>query len=255
LLLIVGDGIREEIERVTEHLQHFPALDFALGLAEIGLFRENSTDGAPIFVQPRVLAKTQVIQRAVIQLKAPLTTSKVEVTVETGTEVPSTITEEKYYEKLGKAAGSVVVEFVKEIVAEAGDHGLRVEWMKGGPALKYDIPTRETFFNFGSLTKDGKLGDSGLLYWRFKQFSLGLETYYRYLDDLAQLVRDHDPDGEEVSKLVVSQGTPKEAEILTYGPRHRATDYIPLEKLIAVKSEWFAAMGRAIAGIRKAIGE
>ena len=63
LLLIVGDGIREGVEAITEYLQAHAGLHFTLGLVEMPIYA--LPDGARLVV-PRVLAKTQTIVRNVI---------------------------------------------------------------------------------------------------------------------------------------------------------------------------------------------
>lgn len=64
LLLIVGDGIRENVEAITEYLQVHAGLHFTLGLVELPIY-SMPTEGQRIVV-PRVLAKTLVIRREVV---------------------------------------------------------------------------------------------------------------------------------------------------------------------------------------------
>jgi len=63
LLLIVGDGIREGVEAITEYLQIHAGLHFTLGLVELPIFTlpDNSR-----MVVPRVLLRTQSVVRTVI---------------------------------------------------------------------------------------------------------------------------------------------------------------------------------------------
>ncbi len=70
LLLILGDGIREEMAALAEYLMHH-SLRYAFGMVEIRLF--NMPDGS-VLALPRVLAKTQTIERhvAVDQVLQPV---------------------------------------------------------------------------------------------------------------------------------------------------------------------------------------
>jgi hypothetical protein len=63
LLLIVGDGIREGVEAITEYLQIHAGLHFTLGLVELPIF--NLPSGERVVV-PRVLARTQSLLRTVV---------------------------------------------------------------------------------------------------------------------------------------------------------------------------------------------
>jgi hypothetical protein len=63
LLLIVGDGIRIGAEALIAFLERFGHLRFGLGLIEVAAFRLPTGE---FLLQPRVLAKTEVLQRTVL---------------------------------------------------------------------------------------------------------------------------------------------------------------------------------------------
>ena len=63
LLLIIGDGIREGVENIVDFVQRYTGLHFNLAVVEAALYR----DGAErLIVQPRVLARTEIMHRIVI---------------------------------------------------------------------------------------------------------------------------------------------------------------------------------------------
>lgn len=63
LLLIAGDGIRKDVGAMAEMLNRNAASGFSFGLIEVALYGfENGT----LAVQPRVVAKTQIIERTVV---------------------------------------------------------------------------------------------------------------------------------------------------------------------------------------------
>ena len=68
LLLIIGDGIREGVEAIADYVQSSPALHFTLALVEARSF--EIAPGTRI-VQPRVLARTVIINRTVVGLASP----------------------------------------------------------------------------------------------------------------------------------------------------------------------------------------
>ena len=65
LLLIVGDGIREGTEAIADYLQAHAGLHFSLGLIELPFYA--LPDGSRL-VAPRVLARTAVVTRTVVQM-------------------------------------------------------------------------------------------------------------------------------------------------------------------------------------------
>ena len=64
LLLIIGDGIREGVENIVHFVQSHSGLHFNLALVEAALYRD--TDDR-IIVQPRVLTRTEVVRRVVVE--------------------------------------------------------------------------------------------------------------------------------------------------------------------------------------------
>lgn len=66
LLLIVGDGIREDVESLAEYINRNTASDFALGLVEVALY---GFDDGSVAVQPRTIARTKTIERVVYPVR------------------------------------------------------------------------------------------------------------------------------------------------------------------------------------------
>lgn len=68
LLLIVGDGIREGVGKIVDFVQRHSGLHFRLALVEAALY---SDVGGQVIMQPRLLARTEVIQRIVVESQLP----------------------------------------------------------------------------------------------------------------------------------------------------------------------------------------
>jgi hypothetical protein len=66
LLLIVGDGIRQDIQSMAELITRNATMAFSFGLVEVALY--GLPDGA-LLAQPRVVAKTQIIQRSLVVVR------------------------------------------------------------------------------------------------------------------------------------------------------------------------------------------
>ena len=106
LLLVVGDGIREGVERIADYLTQSAGIRFTFGLVELAIFDMPDETAGGIIVEPRVLARTYEIERAVVRV------ADAGVVVE---EPPTTgppsrdgggrrkpITVEEYYEQIGR---------------------------------------------------------------------------------------------------------------------------------------------------------
>ena len=68
LLLVVGDGIREGVERIADYLKQSAGIRFTFGLVELAIFDMPDGLASGIIVEPRVLARTFEIERAVVRL-------------------------------------------------------------------------------------------------------------------------------------------------------------------------------------------
>lgn len=165
LLLIVGDGIREGVEEMTDFLQQTPNLGFTLGLVEIALFRKGKSDKDPTFVQPRILARTVEVERAVVTLKVPLRPEDIKIStppMRSGMDrQPSgrkTPTAKEFFEQLGKTGGPEAVDFVEWALDEGQKLGLEVQWLGWGPYLKYLDEESGKAFTLCSFRKDGRHG-------------------------------------------------------------------------------------------------
>ena len=69
VILIVGDGIRTEMERLSGVLQSHGGFHFTLALVELAIYRLPDQQG--LIVQPRTLARTELIQRGVVRIEDP----------------------------------------------------------------------------------------------------------------------------------------------------------------------------------------
>jgi len=63
LLLIVGDGIQSGAESLVAFLERYGHLKFGLGLVEVAAYR---LPGGDVLLQPRVLARTETLQRTIL---------------------------------------------------------------------------------------------------------------------------------------------------------------------------------------------
>jgi hypothetical protein len=112
LLLIVGDGIREGVEEMTDYLQDAPNLQFTLGLVEIGCYSVTAGPGATsTLLVPRVVMRTAEVTRAIVQIEmSEEASSRITVTTATppseGERDRTTLSKTAFYELLQKSIGN-----------------------------------------------------------------------------------------------------------------------------------------------------
>ncbi len=101
LLLIAGGGIREGITGMADLITRNAALGFSFGLVEVALYQFGEQG---LVVQPRVVARTETLERTFVQLQSSDGGALQEVTeegdVEVGGEAPSMSDERAWWEPL-----------------------------------------------------------------------------------------------------------------------------------------------------------
>ena len=122
LLLVVGDGIREGVESITEFLQQHAGMHFTLALVEVAIFKAQA---GGYLVQPRVLAKTEMVPRGVVWVRDDRVV--IEPAAEHGTAsaraaTPATISEARLYEVLDTTLPGAA-DRVRHLVAAIEDLG------------------------------------------------------------------------------------------------------------------------------------
>jgi len=138
LLLILGDGIREEMAALADYLMHH-SLRYAFGMVEIRLFK--MPDGS-VLALPRVLARTQTIERHVtvvstqgqgisVIAQTPVVSERVEKT---------SLSTDEFYELMERhASGSTL--WIKDLIGKLSDLPVDVQTGARGESLMLKVPS------------------------------------------------------------------------------------------------------------------
>lgn len=153
LLLIVGDGIREGVETMTEFLQHNAGLHFTLSIIELALF-EVPTGG--YIAQPRVLARTTNIDRGVVTLKD----SRMEVQMQPGNSQDAaprvtTITQENFFEALDRVSPGVSGR-VGRFLEKVAPYNVQADYNVKTLTLRWHAEDGKTW-NLGTIVTSGEV--------------------------------------------------------------------------------------------------
>jgi len=187
LLLIVGDGIREGVESLTEFLQQYTGLHFTLSIVEIALYRVP-TGG--FVAQPRVLAKTANIERGIVKIDGDgqivFKQSSADARSAKHLEKRSSITQELYFERLErKLAG--VSEDLKAFLDKVSERNIVPEFGADTLILRWHSDDGGSW-NLATITTTGEVW---MDYLGQQARNAGLlELSKRYLERLASLVPD-----------------------------------------------------------------
>ena len=185
LLLIVGDGIREGVENIANFLQRHAGMDFTFGLVELAFYR--FPEGRGLLVQPRVIAQTVSIERAVVRVEGSgvvVEEPKDQVISHKEAGRRTTLSETQFYEALDEIDPalsrdlSAFMETVSEldITPVFGSSSLNLRW----------FPDGQLKMNFGSIQTTGHVQTS-VSNWTLRQ--IGREDLaHRYQTNLAGII-------------------------------------------------------------------
>ncbi|MDX2198590.1 MAG: hypothetical protein SF069_06410 [Phycisphaerae bacterium] len=238
LLLIVGDGIQRGVEQLADTLSAAPALGFTFALLEIALFN-TGTPGQAMVAQPRVLARTREIVRAVVELRAPLAPKDVTV------KLPEVVfgddggkrrrlTEEAMFDTITESLGTAVVEQFRGFLRECEKVGIDAEARGASLSLVWYEPNTGTRFSFASIYAEGGVVDLRYVLHNYRKSGIDQMIGREYMNAVAALVpgakvRENFKDGKAWPRVVVEQRP------------------ITLADLMPKSNEWLKALADVIA--------
>ncbi len=249
VLLIVGDGIHEGVEQMADFLNQTPQLQFTLGLVEMGLYAlDDKAHPADFFVQPRIVARTREVTRAVVEITTTVQPDAIHVSVPpTPTKAPGErrpITESAFLDQLSESSSPEVVRFAQGVLEQAPAHDLTITWGEGGPLLRYEDETGHRF-TFGKLSRGGTLGDTHWLGGACQRCGIDASIYQNYLDQVAALIP-----GATRRRVRTPKGTEREYVAMSDNPKKGSP---PLATLGTHGPEWFEIIDATVRKIREAL--
>lgn len=185
LLLVVGDGIREDTEGLADYLQMHAGFHFTLGLIQLAIFK---APGGGFVVQPRVLARTLNIERTVVRIaNDTIMAESSSVSPVPGSTPPAmSLTAEMFWEKL-EVAEAAAAKALRLLLQRADELGLNIFLSPAAKSasLKWESPGGQSF-TLGSISTTGTLTTFSVS-WGPNHIGM-VELGHAYLEELASLV-------------------------------------------------------------------
>jgi len=199
MLLIVGDGIRENIEGLTD-LIHRPQMHFKFGLVELQIYESSSTPHRLII--PNIIAHATEIRRTVIKIEGG-TNEKISVKYEEPKEKKSrrVLSEDEFFSLLEDKGAA---DLFKELLAFGDELGASRLWRASSVTIYLPDPNGSrqglSLYNLGinSSVSTSFLQyhlrllslDESIALERAKQLSLlfGIPTDKKYTDELSEYI-------------------------------------------------------------------
>ncbi len=193
LLLIVGDGIQDNLEEMVDYLHQTPQLHFTIALVELQVYSADEKQDSFVVI-PQLVTRTREITRAIVRIEngdasnIVVTIPKEEPKKQSGQiSARATITAEDFFEQLKKNTNKSIVEFASQIIKDAEDAGYLIEWNSGSFGVKLPDPIG-TPINIGLFNVDR----NGLMYLafsrgQFEKLNLSLELSHSFAADTLPL--------------------------------------------------------------------
>lgn len=189
LLLVVGDGIREEVERMASYVQDAPRLQFHLALVELGIY--DSDDGEVRTIVPSVVARTAEITRAVVRVDVAEHTNvgvDVSVPVDDSPRSRRTLTMEQFFAEMTERTDPATVRFYRDILDEF-DVDDRFQLLPRAASVSLRLRHPDGGYDFTVLVfETGGRAYPGWLHGQCKKAGVPVEVAYRYVADLSQIL-------------------------------------------------------------------
>ncbi|MCD4707652.1 MAG: hypothetical protein K8S62_07920 [Candidatus Sabulitectum sp.] len=227
LLTIIGDGIRTNMEELTNFIHRNGNLNFTLGLIELPIYRNPDND--ELIVTPRVLAKTKEIERVVYRFADKSIEEETEIE-----EVNSrTISETVFFERLQNSVGKAVTDTFKLFIGELSSELHIISKLGRGKKLSINLKSMNDSYNFASIREDGEVWFYGIV---SKTEEIGSRQIgIDYLKKLAVIVN-----GEYYDKYKQWFWCVK-----------KSGKYIQLKNYMKYSSEWKSLISQTMDEIRK----
>ena len=141
-LLIVGDGIRENLEMMVDSLHTHPQKQFSFGLLELQVFQDAAIEDR-LLVLPRLSLKTTEVVRGIIKIENTAD-GKISVNVEHREEKPTessqrriNLTEQEFYDRL---PGEEARNGCRAIIETLEQWGVVPGWRTASVSLQLPVP-------------------------------------------------------------------------------------------------------------------
>ena len=189
LLLVVGDGIREEVERMASYVQQAPRLQFHLALVELGIY--DTPDGQLRTIVPSVVARTEEITRAVVRVDVAEHASvevDVSVPVDDSPQSRRKLTMEQFFAELADRTDPATVRFYRGVLEEFDADG-RFQLLPQAASVSLRLRPPDGGGDFTVLVfEKGGRAYPGWLHGQCKRAGIPVEVAYSYVAALSEIL-------------------------------------------------------------------
>ena len=154
IVLVAGDGMREETERLAGLLQSRVGLQFTFALVELAAWRDTAE--GDLFIVPNTLAKTLLLERGVVRLEGDGLKLTAPPTSASGKEPKARSLSMEAFMELMAARDPQLPRAIEHFLQRLEPLGFYPE-MLSSLNIKLDVPSLQNPLNIGYIQKNGQL--------------------------------------------------------------------------------------------------
>ena len=220
LLMVVGDGIRHNVEQMLGNLNRSPHLRFAFAMAEMQVFKTvyNGQEIRAIFPQIRV--KTAEVVRGVVEIKVTqevpgvkVETSVADFVQEHSQQPRRTLARQDFYDILRPKIGEDEVKKLDGLLAECINMDLQVIERESSIVVKMQGRSDRTF-SMVEWHKDGTVYVSAYFSFKIQDAGLPKELTNRFFERMSPIFNGQLPRGYKVKGVPIREITAKAEDLL-----------------------------------------
>ncbi|HMJ45229.1 MAG TPA: hypothetical protein VK522_23435 [Pseudolabrys sp.] len=182
VVIVLGDGIRNEVKLLADALQSHAGFHFTFALVELSVFQ--TPDGGLLII-PGVIAKTEMIERGIVRFQEGKLSIEEPLRRADEKARPGSISAEKFFDAM-RSLNTAIPEKLKRFIDRLDTIGVNPEYQKS-LNLKWDPPSGKPV-NLGYITPSGAIWTDAV------NWSVPHTLSHRYVEDLAKQL------GGEVNK-------------------------------------------------------
>lgn len=158
LILVIGDGIRPEAERLVEFVERNITRHFTFALVQLNVFRTQDNDHV---VWPRTMVQTQMLNRITVHIDDTRSHALLDgaVGVRTAKRLPENVSAEEFYEAIALIRGDLP-DRIQNFVAQLDSFHVQPDYRRT-LILRWETPEGKSV-NLGYIDRKGQIWTDAL---------------------------------------------------------------------------------------------
>lgn len=203
LLLVVGDGIRENVERMLDYLNQFPQIQFTFAMVELQTYEANLPGMNKVkLVIPQLRIRTKEVIRGIVKVEIidnqkPKVTVNIEDTQPTELKQRRTLGREEFYESLRTQLSETDVNSLDGVLESLSQMGLKILERQASITVRLLGRDNREFFSLIEWNKSGVVAISAYFPGKIVELKLPQELIQKFYHNMNPVFGTHVPQGNK----------------------------------------------------------